>query len=159
MVINIYGSCEDKTLFWHWLMMKSYMQADNIFVIDDLNFSLGASKILGSHAHVDLWVDYFKHLLDDQKICDMDFKKRGIGEPMVSRMVDLLLIANHLWKCSHSSLMGWFWWGLIPSSYFSRIKGLRNDLLGVKNDSKKLGYIYVALHSTFIALIWKSNDP
>lgn len=52
-IINVYGPCSDRGTFWRTFLESDLLQADNIIMGVDLNFSLGFCESWGHMAQVD----------------------------------------------------------------------------------------------------------
>lgn len=59
MILNVYGPCQNRTLFWETIMKASSMEEDNIVMGGDLNYSLGLPESWGHNAQIDSLMDFF----------------------------------------------------------------------------------------------------
>eukprot|EP00253_Pinus_taeda_P028429 PITA_28429 len=69
-IVNIYGPCQGRELFWTDLLAKSLMKSPLMVVGGDLNFSLGRAEAWGPSAREDPLSDFFYHALLDKKLTD-----------------------------------------------------------------------------------------
>lgn len=68
-----------------------------------MNFSLGYSEIWDPHAHVDSLSDYFSHLLEKHKLCDVylikykpTWRNNRTVDVMGARWIDRFLMVEFL---------------------------------------------------------------
>lgn len=74
-LINVYGPCTDRASFWNTFLGTELLQADNIILGGDLNFSLGYSESWGHCAQVDPLIDTIANLLEDHHWVDIPSAK------------------------------------------------------------------------------------
>lgn len=63
-IINVYGPCHNRELFWRRLLSSPLLLEDNMILGGDLNFSLGFLESWGHMAQIDPLFDFFEHLLE-----------------------------------------------------------------------------------------------
>lgn len=102
-ILNIYGPCHNRNSFWDKLLQSPIMQADQIIVGGDLNFSLGHWESQGPHATPDPLSYYFDKFLDKSNFFDLYMAKkvptwcnRIIGEATLARRLDHFFITSKL---------------------------------------------------------------
>lgn len=102
-IINVYGPCNDRAIYWRALFESEIFQADNIILGGDLNFSLGYSESWGHSAQVDILTDTISGLLEEHHWVDIPSAKlqytwtnNRSGEQSLARRLDRFLIKEHL---------------------------------------------------------------
>ena len=103
LLVNIYGPCHDRELFWSDLMNKSLLQNPLLIVGGDLNFSIGRAESCGPSAREDPLSDFFQHLLLENNLSDPSpiklkptWRNRRIGEDRIAKRLDRFLISEGL---------------------------------------------------------------
>eukprot|EP00253_Pinus_taeda_P029489 PITA_29489 len=110
-VVNVYGPCNHRELFWQRVLHLSLIKGDKTIIGGDLNFSLGFRESWGSTAQVDSITDYMTNLLEQTNFVDIPMQKllptwrnRRVGDAALARrldrfiMKDLLLHQLHHYK-------------------------------------------------------------
>eukprot|EP00253_Pinus_taeda_P013368 PITA_13368 len=98
-IINIYGPCLDRENFWRRLLDSYFLQADNIILGGDLNFSLGFSESWGHLAQVDGLTNTISTLLEEHQWVDIPstriqhtWTNNRSGDHSLARRLDKYLI-------------------------------------------------------------------
>eukprot|EP00253_Pinus_taeda_P034952 PITA_34952 len=94
-IVNIYGPCQGRELFWKDLLSKSLMKAPLMVVGGDFNFSLGRAEAWGPSAKEDPLSDFFFQALTDNKLIDPSpinlkptWRNRRTGEDRIAKRLD-----------------------------------------------------------------------
>eukprot|EP00253_Pinus_taeda_P009579 PITA_09579 len=102
-IVNIYGPCQGRELFWTDLLAKSLMNLPLMVVGGDLNFSLGRAEAWGPSAREDPLSDFFFQALLDKKLTDPSpiklkptWRNRISGEDRIAKRLDRFLISEGL---------------------------------------------------------------
>jgi hypothetical protein len=48
-LLNVYGPCSERLLFWDQLVEKGLLAAKNLILAGDLNFTTGADEVWGTN--------------------------------------------------------------------------------------------------------------
>lgn len=67
----MYGPCHNWVAFWDHFLNLSHLQADNIILGGDLNFSIGHAKSWGHNAQIDPLSDSMEQLLENHQLIVM----------------------------------------------------------------------------------------
>lgn len=70
-IMNVYGPCMDRANFWRSFLGSYNLQADNIILGGNLNFSLGYRESWGHLAQVDGLTDTITNILEDHHWVDI----------------------------------------------------------------------------------------
>jgi hypothetical protein len=70
-LLNVYGPCNDRRVFWDRVVTSGLLASENIIVAGDLNFTTGVEEIWGATAHLDNLAGFFKQLLQDNHLVDL----------------------------------------------------------------------------------------
>jgi len=96
---NIYGPCHSREVFWERLFNAYFMQADNMIIGGNLNFSLGISKSWGNRAQTDPLTTFFEIMMDSHDLLNIDsenivptWRNRRTGEDALARRLDHFLL-------------------------------------------------------------------
>jgi hypothetical protein len=96
----IYG---DRPPFWESLLQKKFFQNEALILGGDLNFSLGATKVWGPRERYDPLSDFFRNILEDKGLIDIEpikltptWKNNIIGEDIISKIINHFLIYDNL---------------------------------------------------------------
>eukprot|EP00253_Pinus_taeda_P013921 PITA_13921 len=91
-IVNIYGPCQGRELFWTDMLEKSLMNTPLLVVGGDLNFSLGRAEAWGPSAREDPLSDFFHKALFDKKLIDPSsiklkptWRNRRSGEDRIAK--------------------------------------------------------------------------
>ena len=102
-IINVYGPCLNRELFWQNLLGSPLLQAENIILGGDLNFSIGFSESWGHLAQIDPLSDFFGQLLEDHHWIDLPsakiqytWKNNISGDQSLARRLDRFIIKEGL---------------------------------------------------------------
>lgn len=102
-IINIYGPCHNREVFWNHLLNLSITNSDNIILGGDLNFSIGFGESWGENAQVDHLSDITEKLLEYHHLIDIlmvkpqpTWRNCRIWEASLSRCLDRFLIKESL---------------------------------------------------------------
>lgn len=105
-VINVYGPCQGRKVFWNQLLNLSITSTNNLIMGGDLNFSIGFSESWGSSAKIDLISVTMENLLDHVHMTDIPMNKplptwrnRRVGEAVLARRLDHFLLKATLIQC------------------------------------------------------------
>jgi len=74
-IINIYGPCHHRELFWRNLLSRNLLSIDHTIIGGDLNFSLGYTESWGEAAQIDPITDYISRLLEQHDFIDIPVQK------------------------------------------------------------------------------------
>eukprot|EP00253_Pinus_taeda_P029007 PITA_29007 len=98
-IINVYGPCLDRETFWRTFLDSKLLQADNVILGGDLNFSLGYYESWGHSAQVDSLSDTISTLLEEHQWVDMPpvriqhtWTNNKSGDHSLARRLDKFLI-------------------------------------------------------------------
>jgi len=69
-IVNVYGPCQGREVFWEDLMAKSFMKYPLLIVGGDLNFSIGRAEAWGPSAREDPLSDFFQNLMLESNLSD-----------------------------------------------------------------------------------------
>jgi len=61
-MINVYGQCSGRRLFWENLEPKGLLDLSNLIIAGDLNFSTGIDEFWGVSALIDSQAAFFRDL-------------------------------------------------------------------------------------------------
>eukprot|EP00253_Pinus_taeda_P031439 PITA_31439 len=107
-IINIYGPCEQREGFWRTLLGRTLMNAENLILGGDLNFSLGFRESWGSTAQADSITDFMRSLLEQHDLIDIPmhhplptWRNRRIGPAALARRLDRFLMKGSLVRHLH----------------------------------------------------------
>eukprot|EP00253_Pinus_taeda_P033452 PITA_33452 len=102
-IVNIYGPCQGREIFWNDLMAKSLLKSSLLIVGGDLNFSLGRAEAWGPSSREDPLSDFFLKLLSDNNLIDPapiklkpTWRNRRAGEARVAKRLDHFLLSEDL---------------------------------------------------------------
>lgn len=70
-IINVYGPCSDRANYWRSLLESNLLQANNIILGGDLNFSLGFCESWGHMAQVDSLFNSLSTILEEHHWVDI----------------------------------------------------------------------------------------
>eukprot|EP00253_Pinus_taeda_P010674 PITA_10674 len=103
LIVNIYGPCQGRELFWTDLLAKSLMNSSLMIVGGDLNFSLGRVEAWGPSAREDPLSDFFHKALLDKNLIDPSpiklkptWRNRRSGEDQIAKRLDRFLLSEGL---------------------------------------------------------------
>eukprot|EP00253_Pinus_taeda_P008007 PITA_08007 len=103
LIVNIYGPCQGRELFWTDLLAKPIMNSPLMVLGGDLNFSLGRAEAWGPSAREDPLTDFFSQAFLDNKFTDPSpiklkptWRNRRSGEDKISKRLDRFLISEGL---------------------------------------------------------------
>lgn len=98
-IMNVYGPCVDRATFWRSLLNSEILQADNIILGGDLNFSLGYCESWDHSAQVDNLSDTISTLLKEHQWVDIPsarvqytWSNNRSGDHILARRLDRFLI-------------------------------------------------------------------
>ena len=98
-IINIYGPCHNREIYWENLLQADFMQFENLIIGGDLNFSLGLAESWGHRAQTDSLSGFFEGLLDDHNLLNIDserimlmWRNRRTRVDALARRLDRFLI-------------------------------------------------------------------
>eukprot|EP00253_Pinus_taeda_P004076 PITA_04076 len=101
LIVNIYGPCQGRELFWTDLMKKAVMSSPLMVVGGDLNFSLGRAEAWGPSAREDPLTEFFQEALMDKKLIDPTptklkptWRNRRHGEDQIAKRLDRFLLSE-----------------------------------------------------------------
>ena len=102
-VLNIYGPYNERVPFWDSLRASQFLKKENVVIGGDLNFTLGVHDIWGLNARSDPLVAFFKTLLRNLKLVDLDpqnikptWSNRRVGDDRVAKRLDRFLLSESL---------------------------------------------------------------
>ena len=102
-IVNIYGPCQGREIFWEDLMVKSSMKSSLLIVGGDLNFSIGRAEAWGPSAREDPLSIFFQNLLLDNNLSDPfplklkpTWRNRRAGEDRIAKRLDRFLLSEGL---------------------------------------------------------------
>eukprot|EP00253_Pinus_taeda_P030772 PITA_30772 len=103
LIVNIYGPCQGRELFWTDLLAKSPMNSSLMVVGGDLNFSMGRAEAWGPSAREDPLSDFFHKALLDKNLIDPSpiklkptWRNRRSGEDWIAKRLDCFLLSEGL---------------------------------------------------------------
>eukprot|EP00253_Pinus_taeda_P026957 PITA_26957 len=98
-IINVYGPCQNRELYWRKLLSTPFLLEDNVILGGDLNFSLGFSESWGHQAQIDPLSDFFEHLLEIHHWIDIPsakiqhtWRNNRTGDQSLARRLDRFII-------------------------------------------------------------------
>jgi hypothetical protein len=85
----------ERETFWENLLRKSFLDADNIILGGDLNFTIGASEVWGPNASVDPLGGFFSHLFMERGLIDLapaqlkpTWRNKRSGDDRIAKRLD-----------------------------------------------------------------------
>eukprot|EP00253_Pinus_taeda_P031667 PITA_31667 len=103
LIVNIYGPCQGREIFWTDLLAKSLMNSSLMIVGGDLNFSIGRADAWGPSAREDPLSDFFHKVLFDKNLIDPSpiklkptWRNRRTGEDRIAKRLDRFLLSEDL---------------------------------------------------------------
>lgn len=125
-LINVYGLCHNKAIFWDHILSSGPLQVDNIIFGGDLNFSIGHVEYWGQNAHIDSLLDTIETLLEEHGLINIPvahlkstWRNLRTGEAMLALILDHFFIKERLL----GNICNYRWWvgsgGLSNHSHFS----------------------------------------
>jgi endonuclease/exonuclease/phosphatase family metal-dependent hydrolase len=70
-LINVYGPCTGRRLFWEHLEAKGLLDQSNLILAGDLNFSMGVDEVWGVSALIDSQATFFRDLFTKHHLVDV----------------------------------------------------------------------------------------
>eukprot|EP00253_Pinus_taeda_P015141 PITA_15141 len=142
-IMNVYGPCVDKAKFWRTLLDSELLQADNIILAGDLNFSLGYSESWGHSAQVDGLTDTISTLLEEHQWVDVPsariqytWTNNRSGDHSLARRLDRFLI-KEAFLSSHPCVRQWV--GTEGKKYlYTSLVTKRSQILKEREESWRL---------------------
>jgi endonuclease/exonuclease/phosphatase family metal-dependent hydrolase len=102
-LLNVYGPCSERLLFWDRLVEKGLLAAKNLILAGDLNFTTGVDEVWGSTAQLDKHANYFKDMIKDQLLVDLvpdvlvpTWRNGRAGGAGITKRLDRFLVAEIL---------------------------------------------------------------
>lgn len=102
-VINFYGPCQGREVFWNQLPNLSITSTNNLIIGGDLSFSIGFCESWGSLAQIDLLSDTMENLLDQAYLTDIPmnrplptWRNRRVGEVALAKRLDRFILKTLL---------------------------------------------------------------
>jgi exonuclease III len=116
-IINIYGPYTDKRPFLEGLSNYGILQAPNVVIGGDLNFTLSLKEVWGKHPKRDLLEGFFSHWISAHNLVDLESPKISQtwtngrkGGDLVAKRMDSFLVAENmstnLWIIKSSMTIG-----------------------------------------------------
>eukprot|EP00253_Pinus_taeda_P008500 PITA_08500 len=108
-VVNIYGPCQHRELFWRNLLGRNILTANHTIIGGDLNFSLGFTESWGEAAQIDPITNYLRRLMEQYDFVDVPMQKpqptwhnRRTGNAPLAKQLDRFLMRGPLIHRLHS---------------------------------------------------------
>jgi len=102
-IINIYDPYVDKCPFWEGLSESWLIQAQNVIIGEDLNFTLSLKEVCGRHPRRDLIEGFFIHWIASHQLVDLEppklfqmWRNGHKGEDLVAKRLDMFMIADKM---------------------------------------------------------------
>jgi len=112
-IMNVYGPCVDRAIFWRSLLDSKLLQVENIILGGDLNFSLGYCESWSHSAQVDSLTDTISTLLEKHQWVDIPsariqytWSNNCSGDHSLARRLDRFLIKEAFLN-SHPHIRQW----------------------------------------------------
>eukprot|EP00253_Pinus_taeda_P029408 PITA_29408 len=104
-IVNVYGPCQSRELFWEELMSKTVMNSPLMIMGGDLNFSLGRTEAWGPFAREDPLVEFFHNLISENNLIDPasvklkpTWRNRRVGDDRIAKRLDRFLVSKTLFS-------------------------------------------------------------
>ena len=98
-ILNCYGPYIHRDSFWNTAASSGLLSLPNLILAGDLNFTLNASEIWGSKAHLDPLGPFFSKLISDHHLVDVapncagpTWRNGRMGEEGISKILDRFLL-------------------------------------------------------------------
>eukprot|EP00253_Pinus_taeda_P006943 PITA_06943 len=102
-ILNIYGPCQGRVIFWTDLLSKSVLKSQNLIIGGDLNFSMGNAEAWGPSNREDPLSDFFLNSLSSHNLIDVNliklkptWRNRRTGDARIAKRLDRFLLCEDL---------------------------------------------------------------
>ena len=99
MLLNIYGSCKDRKLFWSSVANNGILSTPNIVIVSDLNFILSSDENWGGSFVPGSNEEFYRDLLTSKKLVDIKptklvptWRNSRSGQNALARRLNIFLV-------------------------------------------------------------------